>query len=856
MQNELSMKSGLSTWQVIKVISSPGFFLPSGTENRIAYFCQLLLMVCLMCLSMSGANLQQQLQRNMTQLLGADLVISDSSAISATNAEKLEKLQQAATAHTFSRLHNITLTHKGKWQSVQLKVVDNHYPLSGHLIIGRQLGDGAIAYEHGPKNDELWVDSRLFSSLGLTMGQSLNIGDIPLQVTGLIEHEPDRLLEGHSVAMRAMVSHNSLLAKHLQNELQNQTMQYRYGFNFDKLSRAHFIDWAEQHFEGSQVLHQGSGHPLAAFWQRVENFLGLIMVSLLLMATITLHHTGKRRIHAEQYRFGLLLSMGVKSNQLLIGAVVDWFLGFLCLLLPASLLALAGQFVFLQAMAEHFVDLHINAFLFDSMIWFKSVMLVMILLLIFQLPVWFAVWRMVPAQLLRQAKINYSGWLSLLAAASGILLLAMTYSDNPVLTLMTLGGLLGAVLVMLGVSWLVMYSGEKLAHRVNGLLSFSLYLLKQRFVSKASEIIGLGLSLTLMLFCLVLMQDFGSMMSKYTRENDGNLLVTQANSEQVSRLTAWSEKNQAEIRQLKPFYRAKVVRVNGQRLAQYIQYPSDTSAVLQRPVRLHFTDTLPANNQLVSGQWWGQSREENLREKGLSWQKISVEQEVMSDLSLSLGDKLSLGFGQREIEFTIVASHQYQSGAGSITFWFQVPEHIKTQLDIEPLYMGSLELNDAAWEKLTALWQTLPTLKMQSLREITARFDSTLSLLTRMLTLFSSLILMMTMLVAASSVQSHLSQDKLKNGLLLSFGKTKLDCIKLTVIDWLITGIITAAGAFGGTFIIGNLMYQSQFSLTYQPDYFWLSVVLCMNLLFIVLLGLGLNRYGLRVSVKDLLHEQ
>ena len=137
------------------------------------------------------------------------------------------------------------------------------------------------------------------------------------------------------------------------------------------------------------------------------------------------------------------------------------------------------------------------------------------------------------------------------------------------------------------------------------------------------------------------------------------------------------------IRDRRPYVSAQLVAVNGKTLVDHSQKPSDTLASLKDPIRLSWTDAMPANNRLVGGKWWPAGTD--------NWRQISAEPEVMSDMGFSYGDTLTYQINGKPYDFTLVASHAYQPGGSSITFWFQVPLSARAHMDAPTRFMGSME---------------------------------------------------------------------------------------------------------------------------------------------------------------------
>jgi predicted lysophospholipase L1 biosynthesis ABC-type transport system permease subunit len=322
-------------------------------------------------------------------------------------------------------------------------------------------------------------------------------------------------------------------------------------------------------------------------------------------------------------------------------------------------------------------------------------------------------------------------------------------------------------------------------------------------------------------------------------------MISQASQLQMKAIHEWAAEHDISVRQTKPYLYAKVVKINDQALNKFTKQPSETLATLSQSIRLHWSQTIPKSNRLVQGEWWQKNTK--------TWQQISLEEEVMTDLGLALGDKLTFIIHQQSFIFTITASHVYKPGAGSITFWVQMPQAAIQHINAPQYNMASLELNDDQWPLLSQLWSNHPTIRMVSLQELTKQFDDILGMITKVIGGFAAMIILLAIIVILSSINTLESGEKKKNSIIMSFGFLKKTCFQLNIIEWLITASIIATGAISGTYITGMLIYQSLFSLSYQPNFPLLLITLAIILSTVTLLGVYASRHSLKSSVKQLM---
>lgn len=807
----------------------------SSPHQRLLRWTQGILLLFILTLGQTSQSIQGYLNDNLQSLLGADAVLSQASALTTQQRNEL-----AAITSNIVQTQDIktTLTHNGQWQRTKLKAVDVQYPLQGQLLTSKSLNDEEVATFSGPEQGHIWLDARLLAGLSINVGDYLQIANQTFLVARVLHHEPDRLLEGHNVDMRAMINSADINSLGFAPEL----IHYRYLIAASNSQIDTLITWQQTNLPAAQIHHKQGNHPLTLFWQRTENFMGLASILLFFMAAIAINQLTQVHIKKDQYFSAICMSFGAtKSNGIQV-SILKWLFGLLLIMPVVIALSAISHWLIINWLNDTFANIAWQWHL-TSMV--NSILAVTAIFAIFHAPVWLSLRNNSVAKLFNNNKQGLSHWLSKLSSLVVLSLVVVSYSDNALLTLMMVAAIAFTIIIMIVISWSSLTLGEKLSQNFSGLMPFSLFMMKQRLVSKSTQILGVGLCAFLLLFTLMLLKDLGATMTSYQRQHDGNIIVSQATQPQMQFIENWANEHTIDIRQAKPYMYAKLIAVNNQSLAEFSDKPSDSMATFSNAIRLHWSETVPTNNKVIEGQWW-QADSEN-------WQQISIEEEVMTDLGLALGDWLTFFIGQQQVKLQIVASHVFKPGAGSITFWVQMPPTALAHIQSAHYSMASIELNQQQETLLPALWQKFPTLRMVSLKEVTERFDSMLAMITKVISGFSLMIIILASVVILASISALESQEKKKNSIIMSFGFTRATCLKLNIIEWLVTASITAIGAILGTYFSGVLIYQSQFSLNYQPDFIWLGTTLVIILSLVTGLGIYASRHSLQSSVKQLM---
>ena len=174
---------------------------------------------------------------------------------------------------------NATLTFNGKWQNAKLKAVGDDYPLQGKLLTSSSLQSPATVTSGGPIAGKIWLDSRLLASLMLSIGDPIKLAEQTFIVSRVLIHEPDRLMEGHNVDMRAIVNMIDMQSLAFPADL----IQHRYLVSASNSQVQQLLDWQKEQLPAAKISHKSGAHPLALFWQRTENFLGLASITFLIL---------------------------------------------------------------------------------------------------------------------------------------------------------------------------------------------------------------------------------------------------------------------------------------------------------------------------------------------------------------------------------------------------------------------------------------------------------------------------------------------------------------------------------------------------------------------------------------------
>ena len=170
-------------------------------------------------------SIERGLQRDGKKLLGGDIALR----LLHRPADKNHRAHFQATGKSSEAIEMRAMAKDtkpaGKRTLVELKAVDNAYPLIGSMA----LKNGLVLTDALKKQNGLWgavAESNLLTKLKLRIGDTIKVGESKFHLTGIIEKEPDRVANVLSFGPRLMISSAGLAATELVQP--GSQIRYRY----------------------------------------------------------------------------------------------------------------------------------------------------------------------------------------------------------------------------------------------------------------------------------------------------------------------------------------------------------------------------------------------------------------------------------------------------------------------------------------------------------------------------------------------------------------------------------------------------------------------------------------------------
>ncbi len=789
------------------------------------------------------AELEHRFSVSTAEALGGDLVLASSRT---PEPEQLAQLAELRVSQIID--FSTVLVHDDTLLLVSARAVDKNYPLYGKI----QLADNRFAdeytQEHGPAPGELWVADQVIDRLKISVGTALTVGNKSLKISAIIRQLPDQNAGFYSMNPRIVLNSADLAATGVMGpgtRIRQQTVVAAEHSSIARISLELDLNLRpDQTLETVDDAALRSMGPLRqlSLWAN----LAVLLISLLCGAAIYL--ATSQRVRRRAKLAGLLRSFGASRYQVMTRLLGWEFLA----VLPAVIVGGAlGIGLISGAMGSGNSNAATTIIAATPFEWLTALLAPLLLWLAFALPRLSALVRVPAIEVLRQREQGslLSTNIELLAALSAPVLLAGLLTDS----LGELGkvlGLIAALGVLLPALLWPLIKGLDLA---SARLSLPARLAIRRLSRRPALTLPLLVSLTLAMTVLTLAGQTGSELLKDWRtrlpSQAPNHFVLNLFDRDMPVFEQWLKQHEALAQPLYPVVRGRLSTINGVPVREAVTKEKKSSQRhLNRDLILTEASTLPASNQINSGQWHGITTV-NASPTKPTQHEVSVEQEIANRLGLKLGDKLEFVTSRGMLSTTITSLREVDWNSFEPNFYFIFASNELANEDIT--WITSFWLPDGDGARLAELLHELPHITLLDVKTLLDKAQDIIAQASQASALLGALLMFSALLVLAAGLLGGQQQRGRDNALLRALGGQQQLIKRILWIEFL---CLSGSAALGATIIsllalypLNERLFQQGLSLS--P---WQALPLVLALI-VTFCGLLASRKALQQPALSLL---
>lgn len=684
---------------------------------------------------------------------------------------------------------------------VTVKAVDDAYPLRGDLKISEKPFDEGEITAGGPPQGNIWVSNRVLSSLGVNVGDFVEIGKARLRITGVIQQEPDGRPDVFSAGPKVILHQSDLATTDVVQAGSRVTFKYLFAGSEAQINQ--FAAQIKPQLTNSQRMVDTTNNrpPIANSLDTAEDFLLLSGSIAVLLAAIALSIAARHYCRRHFQHAALMKTLGATTSQ--VAKIYFSLLMIFGVIASAAGVAIGYGFqvLLVEAVAELLPTRLPDA---TSQPMITGLVTGVVCLAGFAWPPLIAVSRVSPMNVLReQISGAYTEWLFYGLGAAAMFSLMWWYSGSLQLTSLLFGGAVVAVLllVLLGIAFIRM-----LRRMVGGATSawrWGVIALARHARQNAAQIVVFSLTImAIMLVYQVRTSLVGNWQNQLPAEAPNHFFINIAPYEREA-FANHLQSRELQSAGIYPIVRGRLSHINGQKVTQIVSKETRERAGVERELSMTWAETMPEGNELSSGKWWG--------DIGAVENPVSVEARLAKRMGIKMGDTLSFTVGAQAFDANVASIRTVDWDTMRPNFYMIFAPDVLA--DYPATYITSVHIPKSRKAELNAIAKQFPTVSVLEVDSLIEKIQNIIEQVGRAVEWILLLIVIAGALVLIAATRTSMPMRVHETALLRTLGAGRKRIVTGIALEFFALGILSA--------IIGSLSAVVTFS---SVQTFWFQM--------------------------------
>ncbi|MEQ5286401.1 putative ABC transporter permease subunit YbbP [Providencia huaxiensis] len=761
----------------------------------IVWLALTLAVACVLALGRISDRIENSMSYQSRELLAGDLVLrsshpSDPAWLQEAQKEGLTLSQQIS----FSTMAYATEDEDARPQLVLVKAADKAYPLYGELITE----PAGVT----PTKGEILVAPRLLELLNLNVGDNIDIGDATLKVSGKLIQEPDSGFNPFQIAPRVLIAiEDAPLTGAIQL---GSRLTYRDMFAGDRQLIDAFQQKYDQDLRNDQrwfTLSENNG-AVGKTFQRAQQFLLLSVLLTLLLAIAAVVVSMTHYCRSRHQLIAVLKTLGAGRSALRQWIIGQWLVILIAAALLGSLLGLAFEGILMQILGAMLPKELPPASL---MPWVWAIGTLFIIAIIVGSRPYYQLMATQPSRVLREdAKspvwpLYYYLPIVILIVVGGLFVFA---GVNPLLWSILAGIVVVAILLAL-IGWVGLWGLRHIKFRQLSLRLSVSRLLRQP-LQTITQMSAFSLSFMLLALLILVRGDLLDRWQQQLPADSPNYFLINMNQSQLEPVTKLLAEFDVKPTEFNPVVLARLTDINDQSAIEWADQRDPNNNTVRRELSLTWQSDLAPANVVDKGTWPPKAGE------------VSIEQTVVKELGLKLGDKLTFNAGAQVFSATVSSIRTVDWESLRPNFYFIFSEESLSQMPATWLssfhYEGDGQL-------LTQLSRHYPTINVLDTGAIITQIQQILQQVSQALEVMVVLVIFCGLLLLLAQIQVGMSQRERELVVYRTLGASKKLMRRTLWSEFALLGLMAGLAAAFGAEIALWLLQSKVFDFPWQPEW-------------------------------------
>lgn len=723
-----------------------------------------------------------------------------------------------------------------------VKGVSDNYPLRGRVRTAERLFGAEREVDSIPPPGSVWADGALMSRLGVSVGDTVQVGEADLVIDAVLTYRPDQSIGFASLAPSIVVNLADMPATNLINDGSRVSYALLAAGEEDDVDAFYEAVEADLPESVRSRNREDSSERAGNAADRAQRFLSLTAVISVLLSAVAIAMSARRYAQRRMDTVALMKSLGATQRFVLIAASLQLvILGVLGALL-GSVTGFAVEATVTGMLKDLFAsDLPEPGF---GPVWL-GLGAALILLVGFSLPSLFQLRDTPPLRVLRRDAMPPAPSRLMVAgtALAAVAILLYRMIGDGLMLLIVLGGMLvvSALLYVLGRGLVAAMgrsrSGVGIAWRY-GLANVS-----RRGRDSAVQVVAFGLGLTVLLLLTFVRTDLLAGWQQTLDEDAPNHFLINIQPQERESIAALFEEGDIEPPEFVPLVRARMKTINGEDVKTR-EYPvEDGEWMANREANLTWASELSDSNTLVKGEWWP--------EDYAGPPLVSVEEEAAMELGVDIGDTLVFIIAGREVELEISSFRQVNWDSFQPNFFMVLsPGAIE---NLPATFIASLKIPPDSRDVLLNLVRRHPTVSVIDLDTILNQVKGIVdkaSLAVQAVFVFT---LAAGIAVLFAAVQSTIDERRFESAMLRALGVRRRTVLSGVLTEFAAIGFAAGLLAACGASVLAAIIAIQLFDLDYDFNGMLWTAGLLSGVLLVCLSGFAAARSAINAPPANVL---
>ena len=742
-------------------------------------------------------------------IMAADLSVSDFLPPDRAQQAELDRLTGRGVRYT-RVVSTLTMASAGPGAvpaMVSIKAVDpSEYPFYGEVKL-----DPAAPLRTALTDSTVVVNQAVVARMRVKVGDPLRVGGQEFRIAGVLVSEPDRLVGGMNIGLRAIVTLGALERSGLLQPGSRAPQRWLFRLP-STMSVAHVRVELQHSFPESQIVDYRESSPaITRGLERSTTFVSLVSLIALIVGALGVAMAMSAHLQQRMDGIAIMKSLGARSSQIIAIYLLETVLLGLAGALAGVLAGYAVQHAFPPLIHRWFsVDVDV--------VWSWTALaqglgIGLLTTTLFTLPPLLRIRRIRPVLILRrdvgqEGKSWIRRWLdarSALAAGAmiviGIGAIAAWIGDSARTGILFAGGLAGSLIALSVVAWLLLGGLTLLLRRGPRLpvsVRHGLANLYRPGNQAGAVLVALGVGVMFTLTVWVVQHSLVHDIIETAPPGVPNVFLLDIQPHQKDgflRLVRNQPGVEGNI-DVVPAVQARLTTVNGTPIDQLDLRQWGRRFLRTRSVTMSGVE--PRGIHVLRGAWW---------KPGDTTPLVAVEQDAARTLHLHPGSVLA--FASEDRNFTVRVAAIYRSDGfrmGNLSEMIFTPSSLD---GLPAIWFAGIHVRpDGVPGLQRALYDTYPTITVVDMADALALLQSVIDQIAMVIRFLSGFTLLAGIIVLAASVAGTRLRRVREVAILKALGGTRQRIVAIFSVEFLVLGCV--AGLIGGLLANGfaNLLLR------------------------------------------------